>query len=263
MRSHELLDAWATFKPRSSPMVLQGDELLLAPENTERRVLYQDWDAFITNPEFGARDKRLHLGLLPMPFVGNLKTARIVLLMLNPGFSMSDYFGEFRVPAYRQALVNNLHGNNSATNIFIEPRFSWHSGFRYWHGKFSRLIDVFAQARQWARTKALALFARQTASLELVPYHSSTFGLPRSIIDKMRSASLVRSYVAETLVPRSQSGDVLLVVTRAARYWNLKPSHNIVVYSNAEARSAHLGPNSRGGRAILTHLASVAELDVD
>jgi hypothetical protein len=50
----------------------------------------------------------IHTGLLPMPFVGSLSRAKVFLLMLNPGLSPTDYFGEFEQPAYRGALRNNL-----------------------------------------------------------------------------------------------------------------------------------------------------------
>ena len=46
----------------------------------------------MADPNFGGSRKRLHLSLIPQPFCGDVYSARVVILTLNP-----DYFGEYCV----------------------------------------------------------------------------------------------------------------------------------------------------------------------
>jgi hypothetical protein len=44
-----------------------------------------------------SHDRRLHLGLLPQPFFGDLRRASIYVLLLNPGLGPDDYYDEYEV----------------------------------------------------------------------------------------------------------------------------------------------------------------------
>ena len=96
-----------------------------------------------------------------MPFVGPIGTASVVILMLNPELSTSDYFGEFEIESYRKALRRNLKtaSRGGIPNLFLDPAHSWHSGFRYWHDrKLGKLIDLFTDERGLARADASGSF---------------------------------------------------------------------------------------------------------
>ena len=44
-----------------------------------------------------------------MPFVGDLQSADVFLVLLNPGLGPLDYYGEEKnEPGYREALLANL-----------------------------------------------------------------------------------------------------------------------------------------------------------
>lgn len=255
---HELIRAWASFRPRSGPNVLAGDEILLDPPTKSRlTVCYRSWRSLSNATHFGASDCRLHLSLIPQPFFGNIDEAPIVILTLNPGLHLADYYGEQFVSAYRRALVANLRLRNKDTrypNIFLSPTFCWHSGFSYWHGRLARLIDKFAEQTKVSRLEALALFSKSIATLELMPYHSSSFSVSNRVLSKLRSVALARAYVNDVLLPRVRASKLLLIVVRQAERWGLRRGKGIVVYEGSETRAAHLTPRSRGGRAILRHL---------
>jgi hypothetical protein len=44
----------------------------------------------------------------------------------------------------------------------------------------------------------------------------------------------------------------VLILTRQEKAWGLAPHKNIVIYRGGETRGASLGPNTSGGKAILT-----------
>jgi hypothetical protein len=250
---HQFLEAWRAFTPTQGPFVLAEDRPLLDEPGLTCRC--GSWRGYVADPDFGAaRDPTLHLDLLPMPFVGNLATASVFLLMLNPGLAPSDYFGEYQVPEYRAALQANLRQERDSSFVFLEPRYSWHGGFAYWHGKLHGLIAALAQRGGVSYGAARRLLQSHLAVLQLAPYHSPSFALPDRLLGALRSVALARAFAVEELLPRARAGDCLVVVCRKAKAWGLPQMRNIVVYGSSEARAAHLGPASRGGVAILEFL---------
>ena len=87
----------------------------------------KDFETFVSSSRFGDfTDRRLHLSLLPIPYGGNLRTADIVLLLLNPGFSFPDYYAETRVPQFRRHLEQTLAQNFDGINfpfIWLDPEY--------------------------------------------------------------------------------------------------------------------------------------------
>lgn len=250
---HELLKTWKEYQPDAAPFVLPGDEALLRERKLFCRI--PDWNNFISNPDFGAPENtELHLDLLPIPFIGSLMSASVYLLMLNPGFGPHDYFGEYCVPEYRSTLIENMHQARASSFMFLDPRFSWHGGFDYWHSKLCELIKSFSQQCDVPYGKARNYFQKNIAAIELVPYHSVNFTLPQRVLNKMQSVSLAQAFVHDNLVQRARSDDCLIIVTRAVKHWQLPVHRNIVTYSAVEARSAHLTSKSRGGHAIMRFL---------
>jgi len=184
----------------------------------------------------------------------------VVILTPNPGLNPIDYFGECFVKQYRRALVASLRlrlKKSRFPNLFLNPAFSWHSGFAYWHGPLARLIDTFATDVGIRRIDALSFFSKSIATLQLVPYHSVSFGLTNRVISGLRSVRLASSFVKEVLLPRARSLQAVLVVVRQARQWDIQEGRGVIVYEGGESRAAYLTPRSRGGSAILKHLRRV------
>lgn len=251
-RSHPLLDEWRRFKPGEPPYILPGDEVLL-----DAPALWQvdQWRDYVADQERGnpTDSHKLCLGLLPMPFVGNLRTASVFLLMLNPGARAHDFFGESEVEPYRDMLLATIAQRRGVTGL-LDPNFAWHGRYGYWQGKLSKMFERLAVS---GRTYGAARHdvQAQIAALELVPYHSTTYGLPDRILERLKSVQLMRSYVMDELVPRAKAGSALIIIGRAAKKWGTFPkSRNIIAYTGAAARSAHLTPHSAGGKAILRFL---------
>lgn len=253
---HELLKAWRDWECGSPPFLLSEDEKVLNPHSPRARsVVYSSWDCFAKDRDFGkSGDKRFHLDLIPVPFTGDLCRAKVVILLLNPGLDPADYYGEFQVPGFRDRIIKNLKQDFRNTEypfLYLDPAFSWHSGYRWWHGKFQRIIVEISKSRNISYAEARCYLSKVLASVELVPYHSFTYGLSKSRRQQLRSANLACDYVNDVLVPRSKAGDVLVVVTRQGGTWGLVESKHVVIYSGAKTRASHLTPTSDGGKRIL------------
>lgn len=255
----KLIDLWSAWRPNSMPYVLDADNEILANDRSrEATVVFENWQAAYQDRGFCAPgDTRLHLGLLPIPFVGDLRRASVYVLLLNPGLGPHDYFGEHEVPRYREALLRNLHQQVSGGEfpfLFLNPEFSWHGGFQWWHGKLTGIIDSLSKKRGLSFAEARQWLAGKIACIELLPYHSASFRNTDRWLQRLPSAQVARDFVQTDVLPRVRKGEACAVVTRQIQAWGLKEEERIVCYSGGEARAAHLTPKSRGGGLLLEHL---------
>ncbi len=118
---------------------------------------------FVIGPDFGRYDHRLNLNLLPVPYSGDLRTAEIVVLLLNPGFTLADYWGEFEIPKLRQRLVATLQQSTAKSEfpfMWLDPEFCWHGGFIWWEKKLRDVVRVIAQGLGGAISTPFAIFRK-------------------------------------------------------------------------------------------------------
>lgn len=254
-----LLETWAQWAPDQPPFVLEGDRDVLKSEKSARAIVSHDsWVKAFCQADFCAPgDRKLHLGLLPQPFCGNMLGAKIYFLLLNPGVGLGDYFAEHQVPAFRAALFANLKQRfekESMPFLFLDPRYAWHNGFGWWHGKLSGVIKRLADHWELSYADARLRLGASVASLELVPYHSASFHDADNWLGRFQSVELARNFVAESIMPRVQSGEAIMIVVRKAAEWRVTQQPGVVIYTPGQARAGHLTPDSAGGAAILRHL---------
>jgi hypothetical protein len=252
--SHALLREWKGFSFGTAPFLLKGDDVLL---QSDRSVTVTSWSAYSGADDFGARpDKRFHLGLYPLPFIGDLARAKVVLLLLNPGLGADDYFGEHEVRGFRDRLRANICQDVGAPYpfFFLDPSLAWHSGYTWWHGRLQGIIGELAV--RWSVTYAAARsrVACELAAIELVPYHSASYRLSAKVQNELHSVMLAKQYCKEVLVPKCLAGEVTLVVTRRVNDWGVAAGDGAVVYERSEPRAALLSRGTRGGMQILKAL---------
>lgn len=214
-------------------------------------------------------DKKFHSNLLPEPYCGNLSNAKIFILGLNPGFDNATYFCQEN-EKLRNALENNLKQNLSEYEypfIGLNPEFLWTDSGRWCFSKFDQqensLIREIMNRKNCDYLGSLKFLSQKIASLELVPYHSKLFSLPKSIYMKMPSVKIMLSFIENYVLPKVNSGDAILIVLRKGNILEseidgLKEIENkIVIYKGSgECQRASLSANSRGGKAILNFLQS-------
>lgn len=220
-RLEELILAWNSkkFAP-GQRNVLAGDEAAMRSIRGNGSVHLRSWNQYLRSGEhLESESARFHLGLLPMPYLGNLRTAKVILLSLNPGIGAHDYFGEFQVPEYRDALYQNLRQQGNAPFPFLAPEHSWHGGAAYWLPRLRPVVKWVKASLGIDTTEAISLCASRLAVLELVPYHSSSFQLSDSAIQRLESSRLARAVVFEELLPRHHRGDCRLIVLRSRERW--------------------------------------------
>ncbi len=259
-----LLCEWRKWDPEKYPYVLDMDAAVLECDSWKPRVVkHRSWEEATGAPDFCmSGDKRLHLGLIPVPFIGDMRNASIYILMINPGLGPADYF-EYKVPSFQQALRDNLrqeHKDGDIPLLFLDPQFAWHGGFGYWDQKLRGVIEEFAASKCISLADARATLGRKLAVVQLVPYHSAVFGLSPKALKQLPSVRLAQDFGRQTVSERVRAQKAIVIVLRQVQTWNpyLRAKHRekegVIRYEPAEAIGASLSPKSRGGRAILRHL---------
>lgn len=257
---NELINFWRRC-PLTKPPFVHPDDLPIL-RSKYRKFCDEEtanFQKFIGGSRFGDfDDHRLHLSLLPAPYVGDLGKAKIVILLLNPGFSYTDYWAESNSQAFSQRRKNTLCQlfNGDQFPFFeLDPYLCWHAGFVWWEKKLRDVITKIAE-RKFNRCyfKALRDLSRKLACLELIPYHSPSFRA-HALVKKLPSVERVREFVRDTLIPDAKARRRTVIVTRQAKAWGIEPPYtgNLIVYKGGEARGASLSRKSPGGKAILRH----------
>jgi hypothetical protein len=246
----ELASAWRNLSLNAPPYALATDLELLGPPQ-KRWLLVNSYRQYLETCLAEPNDSRLHLSLLPQPFFGDLESATAFLLMLNPGLNPGDYYSEYCVPAYREALIGNLRqeSNREFPLLFLDPELSWHPGARYFRTRLHWLARGIAARDSISYRDALAEVSRKVCCLQLVPYHSPVFRLPGRLVDRLRSSDLVRQFATGRVLDRQR----LFLVMRQAVRWGLPDQPNVITYAGSETRAAHLSAGSPGGRALAAH----------
>jgi hypothetical protein len=247
---------WRSLSLNGPPFVHPQDVQALkrrAADLLERGERTTNLRRFIASSRFDPDDRDFHFALLPSPYVGDVRRADILLLLLNPGFRPADYYAEWDVPEFRDRVTRNLYQRLDGVEFpffLLDPRFCWHTGYRWWEGKLRKIAIILARKKyEGCYFKALRELANRVAAIELVPYHSAGFS-HHSLLDRLASVKSAQRFVQDA----SRSKCRLIVVLRGAATWGLSTGKNVIINPPGFTRGANLGPNTQGGKAMLAKL---------
>jgi hypothetical protein len=86
-------------------------------------------------------DYELKLDLLPQPWTGNVNTAEVFVLALNPGFRTEDH-ADLQNRDYAEQWRLALSVQTRTAFYFLDPAFRHTGGFLWWHRRMRDLIEV-------------------------------------------------------------------------------------------------------------------------
>lgn len=260
----ELLEAWRSISLIKPPYILDGDKII------EKDYWYhcKSFADYIgdsnkrNNVKKGQKKisalTKFHSGLIPVPYGGDIRKAKIYILTLNPGFKPIDYYAESHDKAYRKARVQQLQQRNLDKDfpfMGLNPKFSWKSN--YWKSRLGDIIPMLQKQKNISYKKALSRLSKSIACLEYIPYHSKNFGIKKSEIKSMSSPTLIKAFVDNYVIPKAKRGKAFIIVTRKVGRWltkeqqeELKAIPEVVIYDATESRASYLNPKSRGGEII-------------
>lgn len=113
-----------------------------------------------------------NIASIPEPFIGNPRTATVVLLNLNPSDDSSDLIAHAE-PQFRQALFRNLrHEAMDFPFHAIDPNLAWTGCGKWWSRVLREVFDVARLNRE--------VVAQRLAVIEWFPYHAEkSRGVPK------------------------------------------------------------------------------------
>lgn len=174
-------------------------QLLNSLAGTRRVVRWSSWRD--CRDQFDPWDKStpLHTGLVPLPFVGDVRRAKVYFLLLNPGLSATDYYAEYEADGFRPRLLTNLRQEFADTEypfFPLDPECAWHSGNEFWEGKLKHILRQLCKRSERSHAQVRKFLAQTVCAIEMLPYHSVSLDLPRGVLEEFPSGALARGCVS-------------------------------------------------------------------
>ena len=174
-------------------------------------------------------DERVIVESISEPFIGNPRSAKVVLLSLNPGHSDDDAKahsdGDFR-----KAMMRNLrHEAQECPFYALNPKFSWTACGNWWKAHTSKLQKA---GLSWE------VISEGLLVIEWFPYHSRRSGLPIKPVCPSQEYSFQ--------LAREMLGSKIVVGMRSKKHWvNVLPAvQNIPFLKNPQ--NPHISPANAG-----------------
>ncbi|MGA9308099.1 MAG: hypothetical protein WBW31_22065 [Candidatus Sulfotelmatobacter sp.] len=150
---------------------------------------------------------------IPEPFIGDPRSAKLVLLNLNPGHSEEDATAHAN-PEFRRAMCRNLRHEPQEHPFYpLNPDFASTPCAQWWLRHTRELIAGFD----------LASVTKKILVIEWFPYHSKKSGLdPGKLVCESQEYSF-------QLARQMRDKDAVMVLLRSKEHW-----------ANVDARFARL-----------------------
>ena len=115
--------------------------------------------------------------LLPVPYLGNLKKAKIIVLCLNPGYNRKlDNRAYFKDKYYFQENLKSLKFTSHTPFYCLDTKFDYSGGYIWWTRLLKSLIKDFG----------LRSLSKKLMCLQYIGYHSTTFRKPPCILPSQK-----------------------------------------------------------------------------
>ena len=193
--------------------------------------------------------------------------AEIYVLTLNPGFDCTDYDANYRIPRYRQALLDNINQdqpNGVLPFFFLDPKFDRHGGYGYWFCKLRETIARVSECTGMTFGDSRSKLGRKLAVIEFFPYQSSNASSVYGLIDKLPSSQLAKQFVKCHVLKKVENCSAIVIGLRQAdrarpnQQWSQVlgdrgESNGVYRYTSHQARRPSFSPDAQGpgGRAIV------------
>ncbi|HEP0304263.1 hypothetical protein ABN228_20535 [Providencia rettgeri] len=160
----------------------------------------------------------------PGPYFGPITTAKVILCYANPSDDIASRF-TIKNSEHIETLKSQLGGRQD----------------------YPYQLDGWAN---WFKSRANTLFngnielaSKNIAVLNLIPYASPDMTKVGKIANCLPSAWQSQKYLRETLIPKAENDEILLIMCRAASLWGLRTSvgsKNILINSTRSGFSSDI-----------------------
>lgn len=220
-----LIHHWRSYDPLDSKVqVHQKDTANLHSSGVTAATL----EAFLSSPR---EDSHLfHLALSPVPYVGDIESADIILLMLNPSLGPADY-GTNCDPSFQNVLNKTRRQENldRAYPCFaLDPKYWNTSWFAYYEKLFRKTLWHHAIDKDITYGEALRHLSSRLAILELVPYYSADATQIRPALTKYLTSSQYAISAANEYAKKAEEGNATVIVRWGKDKWKLQDFTRVI-----------------------------------
>jgi hypothetical protein len=108
----------------------------------------------------------LRFDAFPEPYSGNINTAKVVCLLLNPGFEEADVTTNFNNPYWVNEIRANLEHKTESPFLYLSPKVQETGGYRWWTARLKPLENAGVTRDELAQGLMM---------VEFFPYHSVSY----------------------------------------------------------------------------------------
>jgi len=156
-------------------------------------------------------DYKIHSSIFPAPFMGNILTAPLVILVLNPGYDVKEenagYYKNYESWWLKQ--IQHISPVKDLPLFCLEDKYIIHSP--YWKEKLQPLIDKVGKEK----------LSRNLAKIQFFPYHSKKF---KPLYKKLIKEEGFGTYLPSQeynfqLVRNVMERDAVIIIPRSRKFW--------------------------------------------
>jgi hypothetical protein len=149
--------------------------------------------------------RKVIVGSIPEPFIGNPASAKLVLLNLNPGHSEGDRHWHSQAN-FKDAMFKNLRRETQPYPFYpLNPAFAGNGAGQWWR--------PLTRALQEASGLSVSTFAERLLVIEWFPYHSERSALPPKLVCESQEYSF---QLAKQMLDNEK---VQVVGMRSRKHW--------------------------------------------
>lgn len=136
----------------------------------------------------------------PLPYFGSLERAKVMLLLLNPGFNQA--YLDNSLSDYNYMILSRFNLVHRTTLFYLDERLNFTGGYKWWNRMTKPLVEGGVPKN---------ILAEQMMVVQYLGYHSETYKhLPERLPSQEYSFGLVREAIEKGLP---------IVIMRSERLW--------------------------------------------
>lgn len=163
------------------------------------------------------KDYRIHMEIMPAPFMGNVHNAPIVILMLNPGYDPKEdevneedglnYYNRYK--GYWKNEIQHIPSIPNFPFFALDQEYSKSSD--YWVNKLKPLIE----------SSNRETLAKNICTIQLFPYHSQKY---KTIHKNLFKEETFDNYLPSQkysfqLVKNAMARNAIIIIARGKKEW--------------------------------------------
>ncbi|MDP3340077.1 hypothetical protein [Frigidibacter sp.] len=149
--ANELIEHWQKINLEKGPFRHPNDKPFLDKQCSSWKNCEHAVESYRASDQI----TKVIYDIYPAPYSGDIRKAKIFLLMLNPSWAPDDLHHQIESEVYRkaeQAALWQQDLDERFPNHYLNPNFCWSGGYRYWEKK---LKHVAAEVRDRKKSAIL------------------------------------------------------------------------------------------------------------